>query len=106
MQCNLYVATLSLISNENILNKLPHQQEALNRDRRDHLTTTEFKEKKQGHVPVRYLEADRLVNRTGTKESQISLGEKKKLTAWNGESPPLLFIHDNHILTLGRSRMG
>ena len=57
------------------------QMEALGLKRRDHLSTTDFKENTSNYVSTVELESRRLVN-----NSRISKGEKTKLEGWNSKT--------------------
>ena len=50
-------------------------------DRRDSLSTTDFKENKISYVPTARLESHRLVNK-----SRIGEGVKSKLEGWNSKT--------------------
>ena len=56
------------------------QMEALGLKRREHLSTTDFKENRANYVSTEELEPQRLVN-----HSRISKGEKTKLEGWNSK---------------------
>lgn len=62
------------------------QMEALGLQRRDHLSTTDFKENKACYIPTKQLESQRIVNK-----SRIGKGEKSKLDGWNSKT-----IHANY----------
>lgn len=57
------------------------QKEALGVDRRNLLSTTDFKENKVGYVSTVHLESQRLVNKTS-----IGKEEKFKLEGWNSKT--------------------
>lgn len=57
------------------------QREALGITRREHLSTTDFKENKSTYVSTVALESRRLVNK-----SNIGKGEKSKLEGWNSKA--------------------
>ena len=57
------------------------QMEALGLQRRDHLSTTDFKENKASYIPTKQLESQRIVNK-----SRIGKGEKSKLDGWNSKT--------------------
>ena len=63
-------------------NMLFVQLEALAKDRRDHLSTRDFKERRAEFVPSRNIV--RRVDQAGTDENRSIQGEARKhLTAWN-----------------------
>ena len=62
------------------------QMEALGLQRRDFLSTTDFKENKASYVSSVELESKRLVNK-----SSISKGERTKLEGWNSKT-----VHTNN----------
>ena len=57
------------------------QMEALGLQRRDLLSTTDFKENKASYVPTGQLESHRLVNK-----GSIGKGHKSKLNGWNSKT--------------------
>lgn len=62
------------------------QMEALGLQRRDYLSTTDFKENKASYIPTQQLESQRTVNK-----GRIGNVEKSKLDGWN--SKPITYTY-------------
>ena len=63
-------------------------QEALSKDRKERIVTTEFKDNRF-FIPVNQLEGHRLVNEVGTAESKAVKGKEKALSGWNSTWPAI-----------------
>ena len=58
-------------------------QEALGLGRREYISTHDFEENMTGLISARALNATRLVNKAGTKESRQTEDQKSDLSKWN-----------------------
>ncbi|KAL8930265.1 MAG: hypothetical protein Q9208_000882 [Pyrenodesmia sp. 3 TL-2023] len=59
------------------------QLEALGTQRRDQISTDDFKDRNRDQLSLRDMERRRRVNQYGTTESAVATGEKDRLKGWN-----------------------